>query len=885
MVSPMRRSATALVFVVSAFLSGFDWPGSGEDLARQYPSATADERTEILSRAASLANTDPAAATVLLTALRESPVDTRALCARLVGRHRVLSARETVFTLLDDPSELIRSAATEALGALGGDNTLSALRRVLGDSSPAVRLAAISAVTRVGGRDAALSLVDRVHDTERDVRLAALRSLGELGDSRAVLSVLGALQDPVAEVRVEATVALGRLRDPRAVRGLVGLLHDPQTDVRIASLRALGALGPSGADAVDHIIAAHAALDVQNPGQRAVLRLAAVDALSTLGTDRACEALTRIFLEGDLVETRRASVALTACTATVIRRLPSLIADVHGRTETPLIELLGSLGGDTAANALLALLPSNRLSPSARSLVLRALGHTGSDSALVPLLRAAAGEPVTAQEQTTLRSRGAQCGLGDSMHAIEGLRAWARRRGALDPAAIDPLRAILDDTDPGCWRVVVPLIELLGATENPRAAVTLTSLLEHNNLSVRLTAADSLRNVPSSDHGLALIRSLSDPSPQVRAAAADSLSLQGDNDTLTALSARWSTPEALDRASAARALARIALRLSRTTPTHSLATVTSLLVASRSRAAPALSASLIDSLGDLAAAGSTTALDALVSLSYSTRLSDRVATLASLGTALFAHGSLSTQARARAVDALTTALDAPPYTESSRRALHSTALWSLGAAGETVVPRLTHALGDVPEISANAAGALALIARNGVTLETTTVRALCAALSQRSIALRVNSALALATAPPNACDDSLTAAFEDRSALVRSAVARAMGHRARRSTDPQEASRWRLLLAHCAATDPSPEVAALCAQEQTTAVTVTERESYVDVRVVDPDGTPRRAQSVWLTLPDGRLRTAVTDPDGWLHEHHQPVGRFGVITPESIPRR
>ena len=72
----------------------------------------------------------------------------------------------------------VRAAAAEALGALGGMSTLTALRPLLADTDPSVRASTVAALAalsrRVEREDMARSWVQRLDDDQAPEVVAAL---------------------------------------------------------------------------------------------------------------------------------------------------------------------------------------------------------------------------------------------------------------------------------------------------------------------------------------------------------------------------------------------------------------------------------------------------------------------------------------------------------------------------------------------------------------------------------------------------------------------------------------------------------------------------------------------------------------------------------------
>jgi HEAT repeat protein len=175
-----------------------------------------------------------------------------------------------------------RCAAIDALGVLGGAESIPILLEPLADSAYRVRqaseraLVAISsrldpvdpltrsAITALAGGLSSFSLgarqvVARILATmpadlvlgpllfnalsteEWWARREAAWVLGSLGDRRATMRLITVLKDESAAVRASAAWALGRLDAPVAIASLLGALADEDEIVRAAVVEALGA--------------------------------------------------------------------------------------------------------------------------------------------------------------------------------------------------------------------------------------------------------------------------------------------------------------------------------------------------------------------------------------------------------------------------------------------------------------------------------------------------------------------------------------------------------------------------------------------------------------------------------------------------------------------
>jgi HEAT repeat protein len=113
--------------------------------------------------------------------------------------------------------------------------------------------------------------------------------LGKIGDEAAFDRVAPLLGHPHMRVRIESVRALALIAPARAAAPILPLAGDVDAEVRLETVRALGALRRDEAVQVLWEVAAGAAGAADVP-----LRQEAVEALATIGTAGACEALERL---------------------------------------------------------------------------------------------------------------------------------------------------------------------------------------------------------------------------------------------------------------------------------------------------------------------------------------------------------------------------------------------------------------------------------------------------------------------------------------------------------------------------------------------------------------------------------------------------------------
>ena len=313
-----------------------------------------------------------------------------------------------------DEREAVRAAAVQALGELGGPETLEVLRACLTDLSSLVRQQAVLAIGRLREPESAPLLLPLVSDPttracasrrcarsarsaarsrsrcccrcsaepRKEIRFAAVEALGQIRAPEAVAPLVAALREPDRNLRRAAAEGLGEIADPRSAPDLIVALEDEHWSVRSAAATALGRVASPKATL---------ALIARADDPDDTVRRAAVLALGELRDARAAPRLVAAL----------ADPALQAAARESLRRLgPQVLPEMEqalsrgtlaADARKLLVDLAGRFEDPAARRLLLAGLEDE--SPAVRAEAAAALGDGGFREALRPLVDRKASDP------------------------------------------------------------------------------------------------------------------------------------------------------------------------------------------------------------------------------------------------------------------------------------------------------------------------------------------------------------------------------------------------------------------------------------------------------------------------------------------------------------
>lgn len=467
--------------------------------------------------------------------------------AQILGRRRAHSAIPELVKLSVHPDDNVAVAAIEALGRIGGVETVDALIKAVEAKSFFRTFPAVDALGRTGDPRAVKPLTALLADPLYAPEAA--RSLGRTGLESAIAPVAGLLLKPSTALVRTAAIALAELRERAEAQygeteSLVRALS-ANVDPSVASGRIIEAL----AGVVPSELAAIARV------------------LGWIGDEVAIAQLV-VMLMGD--------PPVAAASADALRRLgaratPQILASIRASGSAERLRLLPLVGfGAGSIDDLIICLddPDNDV----RARASEALARLGNPSAVTQLFRLLGDRDVRVSQAAAaaIQSLGS---LETKRLALEQARSsdTARRRAALRiisyfgyPEGLDVLIAAIDEDDEKVREAAIyglPLVDdpkgtaallaaakhtsaktraavmrALGQTERrPSVVAALKSGIADEDAWTRYYACQSLGRLRVDDAAAEVVALMDDPSGQVRVAAVEALAHLTQDDARSAL--------------------------------------------------------------------------------------------------------------------------------------------------------------------------------------------------------------------------------------------------------------------------------------------------------------------------------------------------------------
>jgi len=432
---------------------------------------------------------------------------------------RDIRAVAAILPLTDDPWEVVRQGAAQALGDLGDAAAVPALVRLL-------------------------------DETNLDVKREAIASLGKIGDGRAAPPLLAiAVQEP--GVRFLATDALVKIGKP-AVSHLAQELGGPDTGFALQALIALQRM--KAASAAEPLIKA-----LEHP--LALIRAHAAEALGSLSIRAAMPALQKTLDDVNPAVRAATLIALRKFgDRKFVTQFAALLHDEDPDVRERAIEAVGELGDDTLAPMILPSL--SHPAASVRAAAADALRRLGNEAAASQFLTMLTDE----NEQVRLKAIDAVSRF-KCREAIPPLImllqncSWAVRANAAEAlgeigqaSAAAALHTTLKYDE--VVEVRMAAAKSLGKIRDPQSVKPLEEALQDEH-SVRCRAITALGKIAAKSSQAALLAMLRDPAPEIRFHAAQALGELGDANAARSLECLLSDESALVRRGAVKALIKL----------------------------------------------------------------------------------------------------------------------------------------------------------------------------------------------------------------------------------------------------------------------------------------------------------------------------------------
>ena len=228
--------------------------------ARSVPALEALLTDEELSHSARYALESmpcPQAGEALRRAMAKTTGRTRAGIIDSLGDRRERKAAGALAKLLTDADAMVAASAATALGKIGGDEALRALRTALPQAPTAVRPAMTDALLLCadrllaeGDRKGASAVYAELHDSKHreHVRVAAYRGLVLSAGDRGIALVTAALTGSDRAARLAALQLLGDVEGPAATKAFAALLKDVPPVVQVEFFHHIRAVHLHGLD-------------------------------------------------------------------------------------------------------------------------------------------------------------------------------------------------------------------------------------------------------------------------------------------------------------------------------------------------------------------------------------------------------------------------------------------------------------------------------------------------------------------------------------------------------------------------------------------------------------------------------------------------------------
>ena len=190
-----------------------------------------------------------------------------------------LSDRKQALTrALQDPEEIVRTAASRALDRVEGLERMQAVFESAASGEKPHRIRAIHFLGFLNTDESVDLILTFLQDPEVDIRVATVKAIQTNLPERAMVPLLGALEDPDVSVVQSVIDTLSYYRDPRVTEFLLPFLTSKDTATASVAAESLGRNGDPEAE--PHLIR------VLQETPDIYLRVQAAEALGNLRPDK-----------------------------------------------------------------------------------------------------------------------------------------------------------------------------------------------------------------------------------------------------------------------------------------------------------------------------------------------------------------------------------------------------------------------------------------------------------------------------------------------------------------------------------------------------------------------------------------------------------------------
>ena len=183
---------------------------------------------------------------VLIDRLRDDRLEVRMAAVRALGAIGAPQAGSALTSVFLERKAVPTGVAYDALRRLGSPGA-DAFVRGLDSADPTVRVASCFGLAATTAGDSALTVLTRAMEQDENVRVrtAATHALGVVGGGAPPAALVRAAHDPELRVRREAVAALASFDDPESVQALAESLGDPDREIALRSAASVLQLGDS----------------------------------------------------------------------------------------------------------------------------------------------------------------------------------------------------------------------------------------------------------------------------------------------------------------------------------------------------------------------------------------------------------------------------------------------------------------------------------------------------------------------------------------------------------------------------------------------------------------------------------------------------------------